>query len=729
MVLRSARVLIAGAILLWIVCRFLSAPHYPSTAPSAAVEIVRDEVGDPHVFASNRGDLYFGQGWATAADRIFQMDWMRRGLLGERAEIAGIDHLRADFEARALDLEHLARTIYERLPDEDRLALDAFAAGVNAWLGKNDLPREFDLLHYRPRAWRPWDAIVIGRGMALRLVELTDDLEREERERTGRTDPSYSGGSVDLSRGPVFLPSSTPRHASNAWAVASDASSTGRALLACDVHLDLTRPGPFCRIALSAPGVAATGFTVPGIPGVVCGRNRTVAWGVTAFCGDTADLFREALDASDPDRYRTPRGWARVEKRRPVVLVRLHRFLTLPIFWQAIERTRHGPVVRRTEEDLLALAWVGADPIEGERPFPTRIVRARTRAEVEAVLRDHGLPDLNVVVADTTGSVASYIAGSIPARVDHPGPRAGHDSTLAWHGTVAFEDLPHRIDPPEGFVVSANDSPAASPHYLGWKFYQKRYERIRDLLSAPRARDLGRMKVVQADVRVPGAEAGRRGILDSLETEDERVGSGSDGSGSSAGKPVGSGGGGGGREVLGILRDWDLRADEGSAGALVYRVLEAFGPGESNLRRAVVWLRDSWGEDPGRWAWGDFHRARLPHPLEDRDSSLALRPFPVDGDRYTVDEAWYPLPRWDKETPSARAGVTATFGPVFRFVTELGGTGAFEGTLLAGQSGDPDSPHATDRLDDWRHNRYRAFPPPGTRPPGARRSTVLRPED
>lgn len=698
--MKIPRYLLGTILLVWLLARLISVPRYPLETPGAPVEILRDAVGDPHVFAADEWDLYYGQGYITAEDRMFQMDWMRRALLGRQAEVGGPEYMRSDFVSRALELKELAREFYYSLPVEERMPLEAFAAGVNAWLGRNHLPREFEILHYRPKPWRPWDILVIERGMAIRLADLSDDLKRD-----GSKNGDGRQTLLDLPERWRGLPD-RPRLASNSWAVSPRRASGGRALLACDSHLDLTQPGPFARIALSSPGIAATGLTVPGLPGVVFGRTRGVAWGVTAFCGDTADLFRSSLHQDDDRLYRSGGEWRRIERKRPVVMLRLHRFLTVPVFWQAIEFTHLGPIVQKERDHILSLSWEGQSYGATERLITTKMVRANSRAEVEEILRLHALPDLNVVVADTSGSIARYIAARIPKRKRHPGPRSADDPELAWRGSVPFDDLPHIIDPAEGYVVSANNAPGECEHYLGWDFGHSRFDRIRLLLDSRARHSMSDMTRIQADVHVPDAEEVRERLLASL-----------------AGAELDALE----REALELLESWNLKAEAESAGALIFRLFYFFGEGSSGFRRAVSWLRRTWGDDPGAWRWGDYHVVRFEHALETRSPGLSLGPHARRGDRGTVDVAWYPIPEagWDRKSPPPR--LVSTFGPAFRFVTELGGSNVMSGNLATGQSGDPDSPHYRDRLDDWLENRKKPFAGPGERPGVVSERIILEP--
>lgn len=673
------------AVLVWVVLLAAASPRYRKVSPRGPVEIVRDDLGVPHVFATNRHDLFFAQGYVTAADRIFQIDWSRRGLLGRRAQVAGRREIVSDFQARALNLDPVARDIYAGLDAGEKEAVDAFADGVNEWLRTHPLPVEFQRLGYRPAAWRPYDCLLIWRGLALTLTDLTDDLDASQSSMI----PAGPGFSVGLSmRNRPAGPEARP--GSNAWAVGGRWTRSGHPLLAGDPHLDLTLPGAFCRVSLTDSLTAATGFAVPGVPGLVMGRTRGAAWTPTAFEGDASDVFTFPVDPQDSTRYRGPAGWVRVERRKPVVWLRLWGPVSVPVFWQSIEETPWGPVLGRERGRLLVLRWAGARALPDEGLPTVLTMAARGIGDIESALARQGLPDINVVCADTGGHIACFVAGRLPRRARHDEPRDGLDSTLAWRGFIPFEALPRTIDPPEGMVVNANGPPPPGDEYLGRGWSPAREMRIRELLAARDSLDLESFQVIQSDRLVPGAreEVSRR--LAVLDTETAT---------------------GLARAAAGILRTWDGRAEVDSVGPTIFRAWQSFGEGKAGLEEACAWLAGKLGPDPREWRWGLVHQALLRHPLGDADSTLNAGPFPRGGDRGTLDMASYR--RFDtRRWPPA----LSRFGPAARFLADLAPGDGQRGVLLAGQSGDPRSTHYADQLDAWQTGEALDLAAPGARP-------------
>ena len=121
------------------------------------MEILRDRAGVPHVYAGSTADLYFGLGFATAQDRLWQLDRLRRRALGRQAEVLGPDYARSDLIHRLVGIEEIARAEAGRLDERTREIVTAYVAGINHHLEQvgaspATLPVEFDLLGYACRA-------------------------------------------------------------------------------------------------------------------------------------------------------------------------------------------------------------------------------------------------------------------------------------------------------------------------------------------------------------------------------------------------------------------------------------------------------------------------------------------------------------------------------------------------------------------------------------------------
>ncbi|MDZ4805506.1 MAG: penicillin acylase family protein [Candidatus Eisenbacteria bacterium] len=663
---RLARWLLGVAVLLvaaaWI---REQGPSYSSAVISMGrCCVLRDEFGIPTIEAANRLTQFEAQGYATAADRIFQMDWSRRQLLGQTAEVLGKSAIVRDFQTRALGVEACAESLFAQLGDDERAACAAYAGGVNYWLlhHRKLLPPEFRRLGYRPRPWKPTDCLVIWRGMALTLGDLTDDLEAEKLRAVG----------------------------SNGWAIAGSRTLSRHPILAGDPHLAQTVPGALHEVHFAGPGGAAIGWAIPGVPGLVMGRNRAVAFTPTAFSGDASDIFTFPFDPTNPERYESTEGWLETRRMRPLVWVRLWGPIAIPVFWQPIEQTPWGPVIGREAGRLRTLRWEGASPIPGEGLITVHTMDLGSVEEARSLLRRHGLPDINVICADTAGAIGHFRAARLPRRVEHRTPRDGLDPALAWHGVYDFDELPHDVNPDIGFVASGNGPPPTTDLYLGYDYLVPREKRIRSLLAPRTDWTVGAVHDIQNDHVSEPARDDARQRLAAMDSD-----SLSDIAGS----------------ILPILDRWDGRAETDSVGTALYRAWQACGSGAAALNIAVSWLERRYGADRTRWGWGRMHQARLAHALNDIDSTWSVAPFPRAGDRATIDVAGYA--RFDT---TAAIPARVTHGPAARWITELSPGGETWGVLLPGEAESFGNPHRLDQLELWRTGRLRRIPPPGELP-------------
>ena len=291
------------------------------------VTILRDDRGVPHVLAGNDHDLFFAQGYAEGADRLFQMDLLRRFVLGELAEVFGPGALRHDKLEREVPVRAIALAQWQQLDLPSRKILGAFSEGVNAAMEREPLPVEFRLMAYRPRPWTPQDSLAVAMATVLDLTDDWNDIEpRDEAYRQGGmrllralfplTDPCYDapvtaglrgiGPGAACNRNVATLLSelsdSRAPVGSNAWAAGSHRALRGRALLANDPHLALHMPGVWYLIDLRAPHFHAAGATLPGCPGVVLGHNENLAWGATSGTVTSLSAFSQPAQLD-------PSGW------------------------------------------------------------------------------------------------------------------------------------------------------------------------------------------------------------------------------------------------------------------------------------------------------------------------------------------------------------------------------------------------------------------------------------
>ena len=512
--------------------------------------------------------------------------------------------------------------------------------------------------------------------------------------------------------------------ASNAWVIGGERTKSGKPILANDTHLALRAPGIWYLAALHGGGVETAGMTIPGIPLVVIGHGKTVAWGFTNAMTDDVDFFVEQVDSADASRYRTETGWVPFEVREEKILVKGGQTVT-----QRVRSTRHGPVLSDVDDRLgdrvLAMRWTAQDPSTEVRAL-LGMNRARNAAEFTTALRGFDNPHQNVLFADADGNIGYWMAGRVPVRGSGDGvlPVAGWTGEGAWTGYLSFDQHPHVLNPPAGFIVSANNRQAGAdyPHRIASHWAAPyRAQRIHDLVAGSRGLTAADVARQQMDVRdlfalryLPHAVRAAEGAGDSATAR--------------------------------LLRGWNGEATADSRAATVFygwfEMLRTAlnkdnyqGKGFSYFpdhALAAVLDRGSspWVDDvttprkvetldelsitamrrAARSAsipWGQQLQTRMDHPMGsvawlDRVLKLNVGPFPAIGAHNTVNVSAF---------DARQLTYTNSFGPSQRHVVDLARVDEEGGFIVpTGQSGVPMSRHYRDQTEMWRQGRLWSIP-------------------
>jgi penicillin amidase len=710
----------------------------------AAVEVLRDRHGIPHIYASSLEDAHFALGFVHAQDRLWQMEINRRIGSGRLAEVLGASALETDRFMRTLGLRRVASENLRHYDAETRRLLDAYAAGVNAFLaGRPVLPPEFWLLGVQPEPWSAADSIVWIKVMAWDLAaNWRAELLRMRLSRTlplerihellapypGDAPPKipdlkalYSGMEKKLAPDRVFSLRGKDNYdpdpefvlGSNSWVVAGARSASGRPLLANDPHLGLTAPPVWYFAHLHAPGLDAIGGTLPGVPAILVGRNDRIAWGLTNTGADVQDLYLEKLDA--PFTH----------------LEELIKVKGAPDERLVVRSSRHGPLLMDASRSAprgyaLALAWTALAEDDLSMQAALKLSRARNWTDFLAVARELHAPPQSASYADADGNIGFIAGGRIPVR--KPGndlrglaPAPGWDERYDWTGYVPFEELPRAFNPPGGTVVLANHKivPSGYRHHITYEWQPPfRARRIHELLESSK-HDLSTFKRMQSDVvSLAVRELLPRFVAAQPKNEIVRMLAAWDGT-MAADRP----------EPL-IMAAWwrefarGLYADElgdafrpnwGPRALFVGNVLA----GQSHwcddvrtarvegceellsdsLEKALEDLRRRYGND---WKWGEAHVARHRHRPFARDPWLA-RIFdisvPSAGDAYTVNAGASDF--HDESEPYANR-----HAPSLRAISDLADPQASVFIHSGGQSGNPLSAHYRNFAAAWARGEY-----------------------
>jgi penicillin amidase len=451
------------------------------------VEIVRDRWGVPHIFAATDHDAFLALGYVHAQDRLWQMEMNRRIGAGRLSEFLGEATLEIDQFQRTLGYYRAAHSDYPALSERSRMALDAYAAGVNAWIGEGHLlPPEYLLLGVQPEPWTPYDSLVWEKMMSW---DLGGDYEMELlRRQLGETlGPERAAQLLPPfpEDGVVILPDGVTADAwqqtaadllaldrrlqldfgrggreigSNNWVVAGTRTESGLPLLADDPHLSTSIPSIWYLAELQGDQIHAIGATFPGLPAIVIGHNERVAWGVTNVGPDTQDLYIEQINPANPNQYRVEDGWEELMVVEEIIVVDGR---DEPLAWAA-RSTRHGPLISDVSGTgaPVALRWVALEAGDTTMDAFVGINYAANWQEFVDALRFYVSPSQNMVYADIDGNIGYFAPGRIPIRSEgHNGmlPVPGWDSSAEWTGYIPFDELPQVYNPPAGFVATANN--------------------------------------------------------------------------------------------------------------------------------------------------------------------------------------------------------------------------------------------------------------------------------
>jgi penicillin amidase len=501
------------------------------------ITIHRDDRGIPYIEAQNDEDLYFGQGYATAADRLWQMDLFRRTARGELAEILGAGPgnfaLDQDKLHRTYGVSQVAEAELAQASPHSRAILEAYARGVNAYAASLDpksMPPEFQILQYSFRPWTPADSFAVvklffealsdtwrldlmrqalsplpaeKRAELLPVVSPIDVLvvgkDTPSRAKTAfvKADPVSAETLTKLEHNRMIAAAALDRvglhtdalAASNNWVVSGKRTASGKPLLANDPHLRPSAPSIWHMIHLSAPGVRVAGVSSAGLPGVILGHNDRIAWGFTNVGPDVQDLYVEKFDPNNPQRYQTPSGWQDAIIRREEIKVR-KGFTSSEhdVVVHEVTVTRHGPIIFEGDGKRYALRWTALDPSRNNADLFYTINRARNWKEFKASLETFTAPTQNIVYADVDGHIGYHVAGVIPIRKSGDGsvPYDGSTDAGQWTSYIPVSRLPVLYDPPSGIIVTANQRIVGTdyPYFLTHSWAQPyRARRIFDMLN------------------------------------------------------------------------------------------------------------------------------------------------------------------------------------------------------------------------------------------------------
>ena len=726
-----ALLILALAVVGWFGWRTLPTVSGTVEAPiGASGRIVRDALGVPHIEAQSIDDALFLQGYATAQDRLWQMDAIRRSTAGELAEIVGKAALPLDLRARRVGFARTARVQESNLRPEDRAVFAAYARGVNYYIDthRDKLPPEFAILRYEPEPWSIRDSILVGLRMA---EDLTTSWKADLDKARMASEVAKTFPQLDEMQLHALVDGLFPVRAgnevlsgSNAWVVSGNRSETGKPILANDTHLGVAFPSVWTMVHLKAPGdsgadLDVAGLTLPGIPGVIIGHNQRIAWGVTNLGADVQDIYEERMDLNT-GAYQWGKQVRQANRVLEVIRVKGEANVQVNVFV-----TQHGPVVSTSTEAPyrrnLSMQWTALDPDYFEFPF-LELNRAHDWQSFRKALSRYNGPGQNFVYADVDGNIGYQAAARIPRRTNAPGdlPLPGYTGEHEWAGYLSFDELPSIYNPPSGRIVTANQNPFppgmemgsgarfASPH---------RANQIIARLDSQAKWSAAGMLTVQKDVYSPYYAFLAKSVVAAADRTKAATGSVA--------------------EAVEILREWNGQAEPDQAGAGIARIFSLelraailkrlapewkeadIGMDDAVVERIVrtrdplysgdfdAWLvellgktlesnRERLGGTPANWKYREIMRWNLEHPVFSR--------IPLVGRYFSIGRVAM------SGSPSSPKQIGPNNGPSERFVADLSDWDQSFCNVLIGMSGHPLSKHYKDQWKAFYYGTSFPFP-------------------
>ncbi len=723
----------------------------------ARVEVLRDDLGIPFVRAENEHDAFFAQGYVTAQDRLWHMEYDRLRGSGRWAEAVGDGALEQDKLMRRFRLASSARADCAAMDDHTSMVFDAYAAGVNAFIdGPDPLPAEYSIAGIEPEPWQPWHSLVVYKVRHILMGVFESKIWRARMvramgpEKAGSLFPGYepghllilppgetAGGTLDtglkeLSEGAAALNYLSEMDAgSNSWVVSGDTTATGKPILAGDSHRALDTPNAYYQNRVACPEFDVIGLSFPGVPAFPhFGHNPWVCWSVTHTAADYQDLYIEQLRDVQTPQYLHRGEWRDAEVYDETVHSSSGREESVRVVV-----TKHGPVISGgpDEGSGMAFKYTATDSPSDWTAILWKMLRARNVEELTKSQRGWVDPCNNFLMADVDGNFGYLCRGRIPIRSRVNGwlPVPGWTGEYEWQGDIPFEELPVSINPPEGYIATANNRPVGEdyPHYIAVdftpEFRVKGVTRGLKSLTRPSASD---MAAVHAH-RISQPAQAYLALLPGVEPQDalsaiarERLLAWDGSMDAHRVEPT----------IYSAMRDALLKelidlnlppdlaeaawhpADRGLGSfgnRLKARMVEMLRNDDRSLlaegdawpaaisralARGVNTLHDRLGGDPDAWAWSRIHQAVPRHTLSathpELDGLLDPPAIPHSGDGDTPLQGGY--------SPATFAAVTSL--SVARYSYDTANWDDSLWVVPLGSSGHPGSPHYHDQSETWR---------------------------
>lgn len=751
-------IIVAGLILLFILEK--SKPVYEGVlqlnSPQNNVDVKFDDYGIPHIKAENNYDAFYALGYLHAQERLFQMDLLRRVGSGRLSEIFGKELTRIDVFFRTLGIaEHAAESEKKFLQHAvESLKRETFAYldGVNEFVKHGKTPPEYLLPGINKEPFTLQDVFCITGYMAFSFAEAirTDPVLNNILYNLG---PEYfkviSETQLDSTAVNVTAPLLSvlnqlpvpPFIGSNAWAVSSSKSVSGKPLFANDTHIGYAQPCVWYEAHLEYPGMSVYGNFLAGFPFPLIGHTRHHAWGMTMLENDDMDFYSEKLN-SDSTKYLAGEEWLPLQLRKEIIKRKDAADTSM-----IIRSTRNGPLMNDAMDNLspensaaVSLWWLFTRFENVALQASRQMMNASSIEEMRLACKTMVSPGLNIVYADTTGNIAFWAAGKMLKRPAHVNSKVFIDGTKNENTQIeyySFEENPQEENPERGFVFSANRLPDSLLHiHSGYYAPPDRSLRIEKLLSGKAKLDMADMKRIQTDnfndvyASMANRLAGELKVMNASVSKN-------------------------GNSFLEMLQQWKGEHELNSTGpVLFYKLISELldrtmadeldsvsyltiktshhiksvyqkflftenSPWWDDKRTtdkietrneiladaftaSVSALENQLGPNPANWIWNRVHTLTHVHALGRQppmDYFFNVGPFAAPGGNETINCSGFPV--------ASNGNYKVMYGPAMRIVIDLSDINAGESILPTGQSGHFMSRHYDDQAKLYLNGDYR----------------------
>lgn len=481
-----------GLILLVVVTKlFASIPNLNSTVLMNDIEnkvvISRDKHGIPLIKGETDRDVFFAMGYVQAQDRLWQMENQRRLAAGKLSEVFGLGTLSSDVLMRTLGLYPSAQKAWSSLGLGAQQALQAYADGVNAWLAEgNQLPLEFSVFMFQPEPWTPIDSIALSKVFALNMganyILETQRLLAQQllsSQQFGslypevNLHPQATQAAVNTLLNILTVGETLKQEqfvggenvGSNAWVISGKLTQSGAPILANDPHLALQIPSLWYAATLEGENIHASGMALIGLPVIVLGENKFIAWGGTNLLADTQDLVSEQINPKNAQLYLHEGAWTPFSEHEEVIHISagFPKALKKAIepFKLKVRSTLNGPVMSDatgSNGQILSLRWTALAPDDTTFESFFKLNYATDWEAFRNALGFHVAPTMNILYADKQGNIGYSAAGRIPVRPSGSDGMLPSDATSkTWQSYVPWSAMPQQHNPGSGFLINANN--------------------------------------------------------------------------------------------------------------------------------------------------------------------------------------------------------------------------------------------------------------------------------